>query len=374
MTNVPNFLEYQTGKVQAEAPKAAVAQDQDTVIGDALCHAAQIVYDVANQIARCIADNAQYAIDLNGIRKAELAVAYMQGVDFGLAMDVKRDKTYLAYMEKCIASIRKSREAGFQFQVWVPPRPADFIGYDENHCRAHSELFLHALSDCPPSEKHIKELEDEMYKSEGKDPGRLVPDQNDPSGRTLVMADLKDAPADSAAEDAAPGGKKSSPKKVCQKQRKEAEDPPDKKVELSKCFFAATTDLHVDVDRLVIDYHGGERPYWAIRFSLPAFREDGTGRHEVVQRIANLMRYDGYEATGHTVRDMFRSSEIIVETGIKKGGDKPVEDSVQEVNRLRELYRSKRINRDAYQGGIATLLATGIIGKAEFTRLNNYRV
>lgn len=374
MANVPNFLDYQIGKVKAEEPKAAVAQDQDTVIGDALCHAAQIVYDVANQIARCIADNAQYAIDLKELHKAELAVAYMQGVDFGLAMDVKRDKTYLAYMEKCMASIRKSKEAGFQLQVFVPPRPADFIGYDENHCRAHIGLFLHALSDCPPTEKHIKDLEDEMYKSEGKDPSLLVPDPSDPSGRTLVMAKLEDAPVDSAAEDAAPGGKKSSPKKVCQKQRKEAEDPSDKKAELSKCFFAATNDLHLDVDRLIIDYHGGEKPYWSIRFSLPAFMQDGIGREKVLHRIANLMRYDGYAARGHTIRGMFRCCEVIVETGIEKGGDSTVEDSIPEVNRLRDLYRTKRIGRDAYQGGIATMLATGIIGKAEFTRLNNYRV
>ena len=58
-----NFFEYQAnGDKDVEKnpqPQETVVQDQDTVIGDAMCEASQLFYDAANQIARCISENNQ---------------------------------------------------------------------------------------------------------------------------------------------------------------------------------------------------------------------------------------------------------------------------------------------------------------------------
>ena len=72
---------------KTEQNQEKTALDQDTVIGDAMCEASLLFYEAANQIARCISENAQCCIDNALLRKAELALAYMQGVSFGLAMD-----------------------------------------------------------------------------------------------------------------------------------------------------------------------------------------------------------------------------------------------------------------------------------------------
>lgn len=45
-------------------------------------------------------------------------------------------------------------------------------------------------------------------------------------------------------------------------------------------------------------------------------------------------------------------------------------DAAPEVNRLRMLLRTNRIGKEAFCGGIATLMATGVISKAEFARLS----
>ena len=76
-------------------PQATVAMDQDTVIGDAMCHASQKIYDCAVEVAACINENNQGAIPLDKIKEAELALCYMEGVDFGLAMDDKSMRWYM---------------------------------------------------------------------------------------------------------------------------------------------------------------------------------------------------------------------------------------------------------------------------------------
>lgn len=49
--------------------------------------------------------------------------------------------------------------------------------------------------------------------------------------------------------------------------------------------------------------------------------------------------------------------------------EKEVKDDSPWVQNLRNLYRASRINKEQYVGGLATLVATGMISKAEFTRL-----
>jgi hypothetical protein len=47
-------------------------------------------------------------------------------------------------------------------------------------------------------------------------------------------------------------------------------------------------------------------------------------------------------------------------------------DAANEVNHLKMLYRTHRIPRESYQGGLAALVAAGLIDRSQFTVLNNY--
>lgn len=371
---VPNFIDYQVGKEEpADKTITSIAQDQDTVIGDAMCHAAQILYDVANQIARCISDNAQYAINLKDLHKAELALAYMQGVKFGLAMDDKRDKTYLAYMERSMASIRRSKEHGFQLQIDVPPNPSEFLKYDENHCRAMGDMFLHSLYDAPPSNEHIKNLEEEMWKSEGKDPYKLVPDPKDPTGCTLVMADLPKA--DTKAEDAAIE-KKKSPKAIRKQSKINREamenDSANKKSIISDDLQEAAKAANVKITKLSITFVPGDDDDdgWAINIDIGGDGVTADSKWEFMNKISDTMNNKGYKFHACSLLGNHTSFICDIKTGVS---DKigPATDSAPEVNRLRDLFRTKRISKEAFCGGIATMMAAGIIGKSEFTRLSN---
>lgn len=48
------------------------------------------------------------------------------------------------------------------------------------------------------------------------------------------------------------------------------------------------------------------------------------------------------------------------------------EDASKEVAHLKMLYRTHRIPRDSYQGGLAALVASGLIDRSQFTVLSNY--
>lgn len=48
------------------------------------------------------------------------------------------------------------------------------------------------------------------------------------------------------------------------------------------------------------------------------------------------------------------------------------EDASKEVANLKMLYRTHRIPRDSYQGGLAALVASGLIDRSQFTVLSNY--
>lgn len=48
---------------------------------------------------------------------------------------------------------------------------------------------------------------------------------------------------------------------------------------------------------------------------------------------------------------------------------KDVKDDSPSVQSLRNLFRQNRIDKGQYIGGLATLVATGLISKSEFTRL-----
>ena len=222
-----------------------VVQDQDTVIGDAMVEAAQLFYNAASDIATCINENCQEAIDLNKVRRAALALAYMQGVDVGLALDNKIQRWYLLEMQKSMATILESRNAGFQTQIYVPIAPWMVMDYDPIKCAGRT-TFLSPLSMRQPEKKGIERAKKEIMDDE-------------------------------------------SLKQHLQKMAEEK--------------YPALFDVFPELER-------------------PLAKEE-----------------------------------------------KPASDDSPSVTKLRNLYRQNKIDKGQYIGSLATLLATGLIDKPQFTRL-----
>ena len=255
-----SFFEYlQNGSKDVDSnpqPQEAVVQDQDTVIGDAMCHASQMIYDCAYDIANCINEDNQAAINIPELQEAEKALCYMEGVDFGLAMDDKSMKWYLCELRKCMASIEMSKDNGFQTQIYLPSvKPSDLFGFDEVHCRNNPVTFLHI--------------------------------------------DLKTRP------------------------RKDYEEMVKKELAEDKHF-----------------------KYLFERGILDPYKFPGAPKPDIVP-----------EAEDAPIPP--KDSEP----------DKKAEDDSQSVLNLRNLYRHNKIDKSQYIGGLATLVATGLISKSEFTRL-----
>lgn len=258
-----NFFEFQAnGDKDMEEnpqPQETVVQDQDTVIGDAMCEASQLFYDAANQIARCISENNQCAIDNHLLRKAELALVFMQGVDFGLAMDDKVQKWYLCEMEKSMASIKNSQSLAFQNQIYVPPPPAELMGFDERHAR--DGLFIHrCFNEIPPNKGYVEHVEQEIVKDDS----------------------------------------------------------------LKYLFEKGLLDM--------VKFKGALKKY------------------------------------GGSIEFVKVPEPEAAEPPEK---DKKAEDDSSSVLNLRNLYRQNKIDKSQYIGGLATLVATGLISKSEFTRLKS---
>ena len=250
-----------------------VALDQDTVIGDAMCEASQLFYEAANQIARCINENAQCCIDNVLLRKAELALAYMQGVSFGLAMDDKVMKWYLTEMEKSMASILNSQMLAYQAQIYVPPPPGPLMGFDEIRTSGKYTFLDCLFNNRPPNENYINSVKKEIVKDDG----------------------------------------------------------------LKYLFKKGLLDPH-DFDGIYDKY-----PELAKVEEAPIPTED------------KAIEKDG--GKNITIADKEDSNE------------KCAEDDSSSATRLRNLLRQGRIDSSQYLGALASLVATGIISKGEFSRL-----
>ena len=254
-----SFFEYlQNGSKDVDSnpqPQEAVVQDQDTVIGDAMCHASQMIYDVASDIAACINENNQAAINLKQLQEAEKALCYMEGVDFGLAMDDKSMLWYMCELEKCIASIEQSKDNGFQTQIYLPSvKPWDLFGFDEVHCRNNPVTFLHIDPRFRPSRKTEESLKRDLA-------------------------------------------------------------------------------------------------------------EDKNFKYLFEKGILDPFKFPGAPVPPPIEADPSP------ETAKDSGADKKTEDDSQSVLNLRNLFRHNKIDKSQYIGGLATLVATGLISKSEFTRL-----
>ena len=184
-----------------ESGQDTVVQDQDTAISDAMCVSAQLFYDCASQISLCIAENAQCCIDNDLLHKAELALAFMQGVDFGLALDDKVQEMYLAEMEKSMASIKNSQRLAYQPMIYVPPEPSRIIGFDANRARKLTidSLLPQALKSVNPNNRHILESHS-VTKPIPKEPQKQVEDKSDtpalPPSAILQMREEKEKHAE----------------------------------------------------------------------------------------------------------------------------------------------------------------------------------
>ena len=251
MSNFYNFQANGDKDVEENPqPQESVVQDQDTVIGDAMCHASQKIYDVAYDIATCINEDNQAAIPIDRLQEAERAFCYMEGVVFGLAMDDKSMKWYMTELARCLASIEQSKENGFQTQIYLPPvKPWDLFGYDELHCRNNPVTFLR-IDLKRPNKEYVEAMKKELV-----------------------------------------------------------EDP---------------------------DYK-----YLFEKGILNPFDFPGAPLPEVVEK-----------------------KEVDV-------ADKKVADDSSSVLNLRNLLRQNKIDKSQYIGGLATLVATGLISKSEFTRLKS---
>ena len=158
-------------------------EDQDTAVSDSFVEAAVMVYNAANMVNHCIANNNPWGIGLEEIRDAELALAYVQGIRHGLALDNKMDNEYLLYMEKSVASMKESRATGFRFKVYVPPNPFEILNISQ---RDFVDRRPYATRFTPPSQKHIAEAQKETDKVKGGNcPYTRDPYTNEPSGENL---------------------------------------------------------------------------------------------------------------------------------------------------------------------------------------------
>lgn len=257
-----------------------VALDQDTVIGDAMCEASQLFYEAASQIAMCISENAQCCIDNGMLRRAELALSYMQGVVFGLAMDDAVQKWYLMEMEKSMASILNSQSLAYQPQIYVPPPPGPLMGFDGMRCSGHW-TFLRCLRHAQaPNAEYEKSVKEDIVKDD-----RL---------KYLFEKGLL--------------------------------DPAKFEGVLNKYPDLASTS---NIDE-------------------PMSAEDKAPKSGIAQTIP--------------------PSGILQ---MREAAEKSAEDDNASVLSLRNLLRGGKITKSQYVGGLATLVATGLITKSEFTRLKS---
>ena len=63
-------------------------------------------------------------------------------------------------------------------------------------------------------------------------------------------------------------------------------------------------------------------------------------------------------------------SNLVRDALVKELDKDAIDDSASVLN-LRNLFRGGRIDKSQYISGLATLVATGLITKAEFTRLKS---
>ena len=153
-----NFFEFLANGVEGSVDASVqdkVVQDQDMVVSDAMVETADLFYKMASGLQNEIDNHRQEYIDLGKIRRAQQALAFMEGVSFGLALDDKICKWYLLEMRKSMSTIIESWDNAFKFQIYVPPSPSHIFGYDD--IKVDGKYYLLPLDWGRPYEKSIEE-------------------------------------------------------------------------------------------------------------------------------------------------------------------------------------------------------------------------
>lgn len=138
----------------------------------------------------------------------------------------------------------------------------------------------------------------------------------------------------------------------------------DKDVDIGKVLLDIIKPLKVELSKVTIT---PIKDMWNVQFGMDNDKYPATERGDIARKIRDGFVDRGYDVSLGNLRQTFPPQYALTIFM----GDGVVEDSSSEVNRLRHLLRTRRIGKEAFAGGIATLLATGIISKSEFTRLNN---
>lgn len=99
-----------------------IAEDQDTAVSDSFVEALALIMSVCDEINANIKSGDIQAIPMDRVRAAERAWYFTSGMSHGLAIDRPEFKEALEYMRAAICSIQRSRDNGFQNEVYTIPR------------------------------------------------------------------------------------------------------------------------------------------------------------------------------------------------------------------------------------------------------------
>lgn len=160
------FLDKKARKEASNQQEEKVVQDQDTVVSDMICEAAMLLYDVANHLSVCISKCEQCQIDVAKLNDARLAMAFLKGLQCGLAIDNIICKWYMTEMEKCMVSINESQGTAFHTAIYIPPPPWEILNFNESEVRCKSFMINQHLQANPPCKDYVDRLKKELVESE----------------------------------------------------------------------------------------------------------------------------------------------------------------------------------------------------------------
>lgn len=160
------FLDKKVRKETSNQQEEKVVQDQDTVVSDMICEAAMLLYDVANHLSVCISKGEQCQIDVAKLNDARLAMAFLKGLQCGLAIDNIICRWYMTEMEKCMVSIDESQTNAFQTPINIPPPPWEILNFNETEVRCKSFMIYQHLQVKPPCKDYVDMLKKELVENE----------------------------------------------------------------------------------------------------------------------------------------------------------------------------------------------------------------
>jgi hypothetical protein len=160
------FLDKKARKEASNQQEEKVVQDQDTVVSDMICEAAMFLYDVANHLSVCISKCEQSQIDVAKLNEARLAMAFLKGLQCGLAIDNIICKWYMTEMDKCMVSINESQATAFHAAIYIPPPPWDILNFNKDEVRCKSFMIYQYLQVKTPCKADVDRVKKELVENE----------------------------------------------------------------------------------------------------------------------------------------------------------------------------------------------------------------